>query len=218
MSKVLILVEGQTEETFVSGVLAPYLSTKGVHPIATLAATKRVKRGKVFKGGVVSYGKVKNDIRRLLHDTSTALVTTMLDFYGLPTDFPEYDTMPPGTCYQRIEHLEEAFKKDIAHHKFLPYLELHEFEAMMFASPEKISNAFPETKKLEKLHEIKNIFSSPEEINEEKPPSKRLEALFPGYDKPVHGFTVTDEIGIEAIRRECSHFDGWLKQLEELGT
>ena len=88
MAKVLILVEGQTEETFVKQTLGPYLSSLGVFVVPTIIATKRIKSGPSFKGGMPSYPKVRREILRLLGDSSAALVTTMIDFYGLRTSFP----------------------------------------------------------------------------------------------------------------------------------
>jgi hypothetical protein len=219
MSKVLILVEGQTEETFVREVLAPYLSGNGVYPLAKLATTKRVKSGPDFKGGIVSYGKFKNDVARLVGDTSAAMVTTMIDFYGLPADFPGQNTRPSGSCYDQVAHLEETLRQNINHPKFLPYLALHEFEAMLFVAPAKIAQAFPGSAKENELVAIKNQFGSPEEIddNPQTAPSKRLMRLFPEYQKPLHGPLVILEIGVEQIRAECSHFDGWLTKLEKLG-
>jgi len=220
MSKILILVEGQAEETFVREVLAPYLSKDGVYPIAKLATTKRVKSGPDFKGGIVSYGKFKNDIVRLLGDTSAAIVTTMIDFYGLPTDFPGRRTLPTGSCYDQVAYLEREIGNDIGHPRLLPYLALHEFEAMLFVAPEKIAQAFPGTNKGGELTAIREQFHSPEEIDDDPhaAPSKRLEAIFPGYEKPLHGPLVVLEIGIEQIRRECSHFNDWLARLERLET
>ncbi len=218
MSKVLILVEGQAEETFIREILFPYLFGNGVYPIAKLATTKRVKSGPDFKGGIVSYGKFRNDVVRLLGDTSATIVTTMIDFYGLPTDFPGRRTMPPGSCYDRVAYLEEEIRKDIDHPRFLPYLALHEFEAMLFVAPDKIAQAFPGTSKGNELAAIRGRFTSPEEIDDDPQtaPSKRLEALFPGYEKPLHGPLVILEIGLEQIRKACVHFNNWLVNLEKL--
>jgi len=220
MSKILILVEGQAEETFVREVLTPYLSKGGVYPIAKLATTKRVKSGPDFKGGIVSYGRFRNDIVRLLGDTSAAIVTTMIDFYGLPADFPGRRTLPTGSCYDQVAYLEREIGNDIGHPRLLPYLALHEFEAMLFVAPEKIVQAFPGTSKSGELAAIRKQFNSPEEIDDDPhtAPSKRLEAIFPGYEKPLHGPLVVLEIGIEQIRRECSHFNDWLTRLERLDT
>lgn len=79
MSKILILVEGQAEETFVREVLAPYLSRNGVYPIAKLATTKRVKSGPHFKGGIVSYYELRLEWSRVLRwYNSTRLIHTMV--------------------------------------------------------------------------------------------------------------------------------------------
>ncbi len=219
MSKVLILVEGQAEETFVRDLLTPHLSKLGVYPVAKLATTKRVKSGSNFKGGIVSYGKVKNDLLRLLSDTSAALVTTMIDFYGLPTEFPGRKRMPTGSCYVRVTHLETEFKSDINHSMFLPYLVLHEFESMMFVSPDEIAKMFPNMNVSGELIAIRSAFKSPEEINDNPntAPSKRLEKLLPGYRKPLHGPLVMGEISLDRIRNECPHFNQWLEKLEALG-
>lgn len=135
MKRVLILVEGQTEETFVRDVLAPHFITRNVALTPKILVTRRVKSGGHFKGGVVNYAQVKRELHLLLADTGAERITTMLDYYGLPEDFPGLAGRPSGTCYQRVEHVERAFQADIAHPRFLPYLALHEFEALLFTEP-----------------------------------------------------------------------------------
>lgn len=68
------------------------------------------------------------------------------------------------------------------------------------------------------LQHVKAAFRSPEEINISPltAPSKRILALFPAYDKPIHGSLAAMEIGLDTIRKECGRFDGWLKKLEAL--
>ena len=119
MKKVHVLVEGQTEEKFVNTVLADYLCKLKIYLIPIIVATKRVKSGGKFRGGVTSYKKVKDEILRLLQDSSSVAVTTMIDFYALPEDindnpetvpskrifklFPEYDKVADGPIIaQRI--------------------------------------------------------------------------------------------------------------------
>ena len=216
MKKVLVLVEGQAEETFVTEVLGSHLRKVGVDVIPKLATTKRVKGGPHFKGGVVTYGKIRNDLTKLLSDTSAAKVTTMLDLYRLPQDFPGRNRMPRGSCYKRVEYLEKRWQEDILHRKFLPYLALYEFEAMVFTDPQKIAEAFPDKIVLPELIKIKAKFSSPEEINDQVPPSKRIIKLVPEYEKPLYGPLIILDIGLDRIRAECPHFDDWLKQLEAL--
>ncbi len=217
MKKALILVEGQTEETFIRDVLGPYLLPKTIYLQAKLATTKRVKKGPDFKGGIVSYGKMRSDLLRLLGDTSAHIVTTMIDFYGLPPDFPGKRDLPSGTGYERVTHLEEAFRQDINHPKFIPYLSLHEFEAMLFTNPEQFAQAFPDDRnRLKELAQVKAKFGSPEEIDDQPQtaPSKRILHLFPEYQKPIDGSLIILEIGINPIRQACPHFNEWLKKLE----
>jgi hypothetical protein len=122
MIRVLILVEGQTEEAFVKNVLSPHLTGFDVFPIVTIVTTRRRPDRKDFKGGIGSYQKIKNDLRPLLNDRSAALITTIFDYYGLPDDFPGMSDIPNTPSRDRIKHLEMFFANDIGHKKFLPYL------------------------------------------------------------------------------------------------
>jgi hypothetical protein len=220
MKRVLILVEGQTEETFVRDVLAPHLLGWNVALTPKILVTKRVKSGGHFKGGVTSYAQVKGDVQRLLADTHAERVTTMLDYYGLPEDFPGLADRPPGNCYQRVEHVERAFHADIAHRRFLPYLALHEFEALLFTAPARCSLAFGDSPELAvmTLEAIRVLFNSPEEINEGRTtaPSKRILQVFPGYQKTLHGPLATQELGLTSMRAACPHFNQWVSALEAL--
>lgn len=66
LKRVLVLVEGRTEERFIKDVLRPALWSAGLDATPRIAVTKRVKRGPDVKGGVTDYQKVENDLRRLL--------------------------------------------------------------------------------------------------------------------------------------------------------
>lgn len=219
MKRVLVYVEGQTEETFVRDVLSPYLWQRcEILLTPTLARTKRTKSGQKFKGGIVSYRQVRRDVFNLLGDSDAVLVTTMMDYYGLPDDFPGKDALPVGTPYERVRHLEEAFKNDLGRRRFLPFLVLHEFEALVLVDPAKLGMVLPQYR--DKVPVLKgNIGSpSPEEIDEgsETHPAARILHYFPGYQKRLHGPRVVQGIGLGRIRRECPHFNEWLDQLESL--
>jgi hypothetical protein len=219
MKRVLMLVEGQTEETFVNELLAPHLWARDVAPIPVLATTKIVKSGPNFKGGLVSYGKARNQVVRLLGDRDAAAVTTMLDLNGLPGDFPGYQSRPMANCYDKVAYLEDAFSRDINHPRFRPYLQLHEFEAFLFVDPAITAATFVGASVAEELADIKRDFNSPEEIDEEPDtaPSKRIRAVYGRYEKPVYGSLVASALGLQQIRQACSHFSEWLDWLEELG-
>lgn len=214
MKYIHILVEGQTEEVFVRDVLEPYLLQKEIYPTAILATTRRVKSGTDFKGGIKSYDRVKLDIINLLHNSSIQLITTMIDFYALPKNFPQYDKQPAGSLYEKVEFLEQALADDIGSHRFLPYLSIHEFEALLFTSTKAIAEAFPDSDKQSELNAIKNRYDNPEYINLDDPPAKRLKALYSGYEKTLHSAGIIRQIGIQDIRRECPHFDQWITQIK----
>src|SRR5262245_57878994 len=93
----LVLVEGQTEERFVKDVLAPTLEKHNLYLKPTVLVTKRMKSGPNFKGGVTSFVKFETDLRLLFLGAGNALVTTLLDYYGLPGDFPGMSTRPTGS-------------------------------------------------------------------------------------------------------------------------
>ncbi|MEW6087786.1 MAG: DUF4276 family protein [bacterium] len=217
MKKIHILVEGQTEETFVKRVFLPYFGNK-LYCNPVIARTKKVKSGLIFKGGITSYEKVKNDIIRLLLDSSVCIVTTMIDYYGFSSMVPFKDKIQGHICFDRVASLENLFQKDINSPRFIPYLQLHEFESLVFVSPEEIGKAFNNMRKVNEIAEIKRKFNSTEEINDNPNtiPSKRLSNLFPSYQKTLHGPLITNRIGLNAIRKECKHFNLWLEKLENL--
>jgi hypothetical protein len=219
MKRVLASVEGQTEETFVRDVLAPHLAAYDVSLETRLVATKRVKAGRAFKGGLFTYTVARDEIRRLFRDHNAAAITTMYDLYGLPNDFPGYAARPLGDPYAKVKHLEAALAHDIADRRFYPYLQLHEFEALLFADAAATAGIFPESQGLEDLQKIRAAFASPEEINDhpDSAPSKRLLKIYPGYQKTFHGPLAIDEIGLDTLRKECRHFCQWLEWLESLG-
>lgn len=223
MSKrVLILVEGQTEERFVKDVLGPAFWDRELFFHPTLLVTKRVKDGPNFKGGVTNFAKFRNDATRLLNSASGALVTTILDYYRLPLDFPGMNSRPPnGTAIQRVIHVETAVAKHFnSPAGFLPFLALHEFEAWLFSSPTELPRVMTEPEKELQFGAIRASVATPEEINERPQfaPSKRIETLFPAYKKTLHGPTTAARIGLGQIRTECPHFNEWIKNLETFAS
>jgi len=218
MKRVLVLVEGPTEERFIKDVLAPHLESKEIYAIPKIVTTKRVKQGPDFKGGITDYQKVENDLKRLLGDTGAALITSFIDYYGLPPEFPGMATRPIASPLERAQHVEAEWKSRIGHPRFLSYLMTHEFEALLFSKPEELSRALYQSDLGPKLKAIRDSFPTPEEIDDDPltVPSKRILRLLPAYQKTVHGPLVTRRIGLETLRRECRHFNDWLLKLESI--
>lgn len=221
MKRVLILVEGQTEERFVKDVLAPAFYGREVFLSPTLLMTKRVKDGPNFKGGVTNYAKFRGDVRRLLHQSGGALVTTLLDYYGLPADFPGMSTRPSAAPLVRVSHVEQSIRAELGSPKnFVPFLALHEFEAWLFASADELPRTMTQPAGRDAFAAICLSFETPEKIDEgaTTAPSKRIKAIFPTYRKTVHGPLAVQRIGLDRIRAECPHFDTWVRALEDFAT
>jgi hypothetical protein len=218
MKRVLVLVEGQTEEAFVRDVLTAHLAGFDVYPTPVLLKTKRVKSGGAFRGGVTSTAQVLGDIQRLLGDTGATRVTTMLDYYALPDDFPGISTRPPGDAYPRVAHVEHALEQAIGHARFDAHLVLHEYEAWIFSAPRACAWVFDDPRIPTQLAGIAMTAGGPERIDEgpTTAPSKRLAEAFASYRKTLHGPMAVGAIGIAALRSACPHAGAWLTRLEEL--
>lgn len=224
MYRVKIVVEGQTEESFVNSLLADHLALRNVFVTPILLTTKRTQNkrgreqivaGRHYKGGITSYAKIKLDVKNALADKE-AVVTTMIDFYGLPDDFPGMAQMPTGNPYGQVAYLEQAFAEDMGTARFRPFLVLHEYEALLFSQPEMIADVFPGQEVGPVLQDARNRFASPEEINQGRDthPAARIQACIRGYKKPFHGVTIAQRIGLSQIRRQCRHFEQWVAWLE----
>lgn len=218
MIRGLILVEGQTEEQFVKEGLSPHLQRRtGLWLIPTIVDTKRVKSGANFKGGLNSFDQVRRDLPRLLGDTNAKVITTLFDYYGLPTDFPGMANRPNGTARQKVDHVQSAFGAAFSDdRRFIPFLALHEFEAWLFADLSSKVEWIYDGGNLAPLRQVRAKVQSPEDINDnyETAPSRRIKDAVPSYEKLLHGPIALGAIGIDAIRDQCPHFDAWLTRLE----
>ena len=216
------VVEGQTEEAFVNTVLVPHLAQLSIISVARCVTTSR-KGGLKHRGGVNNYEQVKNDISRWTREdrNSDARFTTMLDLYALPQSFPGYESASRLPPLQRVEALESALKEDIGDRRFIPYIQLHEFEALLLSDPQKLGAHFQcGDDAIRRLADMASRFQSPELIDNgsETAPSKRIIAEIPEYSgaKASAGPIVANHIGLDALRLKCEHFREWLDKLERL--
>ena len=112
----------------------------------------------------------------------------------------------------------EQMGSDFNPEQFVPYVMMHEFEAMLFSHCERFAEGIGKPELAPKFQEIRAKFGCPEEIDDspETAPSKRIVSLVPGYQKPLMGALASLEIGLGAIRLACPHFRSWLEQLESI--
>jgi hypothetical protein len=222
MNRVIAVVEGQTERTFVREVLGPWLGWRGVAMSARLVG----KPGR--KGGVGEFERARQDIVNLLHQETDTVVTTMFDYYGMPDSWPGRSQSLGAMVERRPRVVEEAILAVVSmsvgagfdSRRFLPYVQMHEFEAILFSEPEILVDVMRDKNAARQLNAIRRQFVNPEEINDSPltAPSKRILQLFPSYRKPLHGVLAAGRISIERIREECPHFNEWLTSLESLGA
>ena len=205
MIRLAVSVEGQTEEEFVNESLAPHLRSYDVYPTPVLIGRAR---GRIRGGGNVTIDRLAKDMHSLR--SSFDAVTSLVDFYGfrgkgskLPDDLEE-------EIRSRIGQFDERL--------VLPYVQLHEFEGLLFSNVESFGRILPEAPVAE-LEAIRSKYGTPEDINDhpDTAPSKRIQTLIPRYQKAFYGPLLALEIGLDAIRSECPRFDAWLGQLEALG-
>jgi hypothetical protein len=225
MARLYLFAEGQTEETFADTLLQPHLANHGVYLHRAVQIAHARKKGRIHRGGGRMYEPMKNDIRRFLAQEKAADVffTTMIDLYGLPGRFPrrdEADRLRHAPA-QRVEFLERAFAEDIDDSRFVPYIQLHEYEAYLYADPSWFGYFYDHhAAQIAELQAVADRYDTPELIDdgEQSAPSKRIIAQFPDYAKPAMGPQLAELIGLEVIRAKCPHFNAWLSRLEKLGT
>lgn len=215
MNRIYLLVEGQTEEIFVRELLEPHYARLGLYLTPIIVSTSRG-----YKGGVVSYAKIKPQITRLCKQDAGAYVTTLFDLYALPTDFPGknsaiYPRMESGK--QKAEFLEAELANDIGQHNFIPNLIVHEFEALLFVQIDAFEQWTNDDSVLAPLRAVRQT-TMPEDINDSylTAPSKRILTAMSDYQKTVHGPLIACDIGLDAMRRDCPHFAEWLQRIETL--
>ncbi len=227
MKRLLVHVEGQSEEQFVNELLAPYLYDFGFTGISARLVGNARQRHR--RGGIRPWNSVRRDIARHLREDPGSYATTMVDYYAMPKTGSKawpgrLRATGRGSSSEKAMIVEDALLDDIAiamgpnfdRRRFVPYVAMHEFESMLFSDCDTFARGigFPELAVA--FEEIRHQFASPEEIDDspDTAPSKRIEALVPGYQKPLMGTFAASEIGINTICSACPHFQHWLRLLE----
>ena len=227
MSKrLLVYVEGATEEIFVIRILRNHLLQHGVtvdRPI--LAATSMMPSGQ--PGGFVNWPAMEADLQTLFAtDTDPNLrFTTLLDTYAMPPNAPGYPGLSSSNIREvsEVDAVEAALANRFSEPRFVPYLQRHEFEALVLAHPPALHAVFPEfAQALAELERSIAGIRNAEDINDGRTthPSARLNQAIPTYEalKASNGLFVLLEAGLANVRPRCPRFDAWLKRWEQWGA
>lgn len=227
MKNLHIIVEGSSEETFVNDVLVKHFAALNI-----FVSTRKIKTGwdrinnKPAKGGLLKYIKFRNDVLRWIESDrgrANTFYTSFIDLYAFPKDAESPYTAQIQSIvdpYQKIAALETAIGKNLNHPNFIPYVQLHEFEALILVEPDRLLTMYPDgqTGITRLKRDIGN--TNPEEINEspQTAPSKRIIQYLPNYEgqKAQVGPLVAEDIGLNLLRQKCPHFNEWIIKLENI--
>ena len=226
MARLLVHVEGQTEEQFVNELLARYLYACGYAEVSARLIGNARQRQR--RGGIVPWRIVRKEITNRLKEDREILATSMVDYYGLPRAgsgaWPGREAASALPYPDNVSSVEHALLEDVKQEmgegfnssRFVPFVMIHEFEALRFSNCATFAQAIRRADLTSRFQGIRDAFPNPEQIDDspKTAPSKRIEDLFPRYQKPLMGVLAAQAIGLEAMRTECPHFDSWLDQLE----
>lgn len=218
--EVMVIAEGKTEQIFVEAILSPYLAQKNIY----IYATQVTKPGQ--KGGDVKFERVKKDLETHLKQRSDTYVTTFVDYYGIK-DWPGITEVGPQATPAQIsevvntatkEQVVELFADQQAARRFVPYVAIHEFEALLFSDEAILAAALDIP--VEDVVGVVNECGEPEAVNNSRQtaPSKRLDAWSARkkFPKTSTGIAVAKEIGVTKMREKCPQFNAWIGQFESL--
>lgn len=224
MTFLVVLCEGETEMDFVRLVLSAHFAAMGVTIHQILLGKKVTHDVARFPGGVFRYEPVYRHIMASLrqHSAHTSFVTTLIDLYAFPQDFPNYAKHDSLLGRHRAESLEKAVQSQVNDKRFVPHLQLHEFEALVLADPDQILNEFGDDKPAEAVKALlREIHGrAPEDVDDTPSgaPSHRICRHVQGYRKRRMGPAIVSRIGLGNLRTVCPHFGAWLTRLEELAS
>jgi hypothetical protein len=221
MARVRVIVEGQTEERFVSGPLAASLAMHRVFVTPTLVGAPG------HRGGNVNYARVKNDVVTALKQDEGVYCTTLLDLYRLGDSFPSLIPDRKLVGQERVLDVEMALHQEVSREvphlrpdlRFIPYVQIYEFEGLLFSNPTALAEAMFREDLADKLEQIRAAFPTPEDINDgpRTAPSKRLLDLEPRYVKVISGTRAAQNMGVQTIYEHCPRFRSWYDRLAGLG-
>jgi len=152
---------------------------------------------------------------------SQARFTTLLDLYALPAEVPGYPGLRAATTPADVTAIEAAIAAQLGEPRFFPYLQRHEFEALLLAHPPALAHIFPGSAPALAALEAAIAGQNPEDIDHGRDthPAALINAAIPAYYelKASNAFWVAAEVTLERMRARCPRFRAWLEQWEAWG-
>lgn len=223
--RVLVVVEGPTENIVLRKLVAPHLGARGIfiHP--------KIIGESTGKGGSITFSRLVSDMVNLHLQEPGVIVTSFVDYYGRQGTWPsEAAAKTKGlSAAAMATTLESDLKTAITAHprltgarlRLLPYIQVHELEALLYAQPELLAKeVFGEAEKEALLKADLAGLAHCEMLNDSTitAPSKRLENHFGVYKKgrgnTSHARLFAEKANLATIRQACPRFNEWIGRLE----
>lgn len=220
MTRVLAVVEGRSEELFLRRAIVPHLAEQNV-----FLEPMQVLRGGGARGGGSSWQPWRNHLSKLLKSQpADTRFTMMIDLYAIPKDIPGWSQPswlggPPGA--ERADQILSAIAVQMSTSRFIPYIQVHEFESLLLVDPRQLVEIAPENidhAAMDAL--VAEVSASAPEAIDDGPttaPSKRIERVCVGFSKIELGVQAVTRIPLPTLRSACPRFHAWITQLEALG-
>lgn len=214
MRTVYIMAEGPTEEEFINCSMAPYLQvTAGI----TNTVPILLETSPGYYGGDITFERYQLNANNLLLSDPAAIVTSLIDYYQLRPDFPGLpQSLTIVDKNKRLDFIEQQISIIIPSANFIPYIQLHEFEALLFSDRRGFDYiASIKAKERATIQYIINNYDNPEMINDSPvtAPSVRLKGLIPKYKKTFHGPLIALENGMAPVLSKCPRFRNWVSTI-----
>ncbi len=168
MTRLAIVVEGETEEEFVKQVLAKYLYSCGVISNAIMP-----RRRGITSGGALPINQPANQMYKLCRHFD--FITSLFDLYGFPG-------RPSGESVEGLERrineeVDRLFGDDWDRSRVFAYVQKHEFEGLLFSDVGVFTHVPNVSQRsIRSLEDIRACFPTPEDIDDgpTTAPSKRI--------------------------------------------
>lgn len=214
MKRLIIICEGATEQAFCKDVLRNYFLTKHIWLEAPTI--------KHSNGGIVAWETLKKQIVKHLNE-GDCIVSLFVDYYRIKDSYNFPGWMAGKSMHDIYDRMHFLFKQmsldmdEKLRQRFVPYIQLHEFEGLLFSDIAVFANNFTKDElNFSLLESAVNQFDTPEKINNSPAtaPSERLKKAIKGYDKVIYGACLASDIGLNTIRKKCILFNEWIERLE----
>lgn len=216
------IVEGQSESGFFRPLLTEHLAIRGIDLHVPV-----IGKGGARGGLLRSFAQICDEIHDFLADRRKPWVTTFFDYYGLPTGKRlGWDFVPEEKAKGGVSAVEARLHdgvRAVAGHlaeRFIPYIQMHELEALYFAEPPTLAEVLERPQLAEVFAAMVVEAGGCEQINDSPTtaPSKRLQTTCPHYTKgrssAAHAPRLGNKLSLATVRSQCPRFDAWLTAIE----